>query len=188
MQFLEGGGLRVRFAFCDDRYAHEISLADGSRWIPMLASVEGSPRDEWPASPPLQSLHLERRPGNRQLALLVGMAGKNHWSMSVELDQAAARVTFDVACRTRGGAVGQLGSRYRALCPLAEPSSSRAIYVRRVAAPARLGFEICEHFGDAKLEARADIIDLIAIPPSSEQRQTVRWGYAVSRDGESCQS
>ncbi|MBI3836572.1 MAG: hypothetical protein HY288_01385 [Planctomycetia bacterium] len=80
VQLLEGGGLGVRFAFRDDRYAHEISLTDGSRWIPILMSVEGSPLDDWPASPPLQSLHLDSRPGNRQLALLVGMAGHSHWS------------------------------------------------------------------------------------------------------------
>jgi hypothetical protein len=181
-QLLEGCGIGVRFAFHEDRYSHEISLADGSRWIPILTSVEGSPMDEWPASPPLQSLHLETRQGNRQLALLVGMAGRSHWSMSVELDLATARVTFDIACRTRAGAVEHLGSRYKALQPPAEHSRRRAIFVPTAKAPMRLGIEINEHFGDARLEASADLINLIAAQPSREQPQTVRWGYAVSRD------
>jgi hypothetical protein len=182
VQLLEGGGIAVRFAFHEDRYSHEILLADGSQWIPILKSVEGSPDDEWPASPPLQSLHLETRPGNRQLALLVGMAGHSHWSMSVELDSAAARVTFDVACRTRAGAVERLGSRYKALQPLAEHGRRRAIVVPTALAPVRLAIEICEPFGDARLETNADFINLIAVPTSSAQPQTVRWGYAVSRE------
>ena len=186
VQQLEGGGLRVRFAFHDDRYAHEIALADGSQWIPVLSSVEGSPEDEWPASPPLQSLHLESRPENRQLALLVGMAGHSHWSMSVELDPAAARVTFDIACRARGGPLGHLGSRYQALHPLAEQGPRRAICIPTATAAMRLGIEICASIGDARLESQADAIHLIAEPPASGQPRTVRWGYAVTHDSDSC--
>jgi hypothetical protein len=188
VQLLEAGGLRVRFAFRDDRYTHEILLADGLQWIPILTSVEGSPLDDWPVSPPLQSLHLESRPNHRQLALLVGMAGQSHWSMSVELDPAAAGATFDIACRTRGGTVGHLGSRYKALHPLLEQGPRRAICVPAATAVVRLSLEICNHFGDARLEAESDVINLIAVPPSSDQPQTVRWGYAVSRDGYSCPS
>jgi hypothetical protein len=187
VQLLEADGLRVRFAFHEDRHTHEISLADGSRWIPILLSVEGSPEDEWPASPPLQSLHLESRPGNRQLALLVGMAGHSHWSMSVELDPAAARVTFDVACRTRGGPLGHLGNRYQALHPWAEQGPRGAICIPTTSA-ARLDIEICAHFGDARLEAKQGVIDLIAAPPANDQPRTVRWGYTVRRDSDSCPS
>lgn len=76
--------MRVRFAWRGDRYAHEVSWFDGRDWTDVLSSVEGSPLDAWPASPPLQSLHFESRPGNRELALLVGMAGKSHWSVSID--------------------------------------------------------------------------------------------------------
>jgi hypothetical protein len=188
VQLLEAGGLRVRFALHEDRYSHEISLADGSQWIPILLSVEGSPEDEWPTSPPLQSLHLESRPGNRQLALLVGMAGHSHWSMSVELDPATARVTFDVACRARGGPLGHLGSRYKALHPSAEQGPRGAICIPTATASVRLGLEICAAFGDARLDVKADVIHLIAAPPSSDQPRTVRWGYAVRRDSAACPS
>jgi hypothetical protein len=187
-QLLRVGDLGVRFRFQKDRYAHEILLANGDKWTTVLASVEGSSADDWPASPPLQSLHVESRPGNGQVALLVGMAGHSHWSMSVELDPAAARITFDVACRTRGRPLGQLGSRYKALHPWAERGPRRAICTPTATAPVHVGLEICTPFGDARVEATADVIHLIAVPPASDQPRTVRWGYTVTRDNESCPS
>jgi len=113
-QLLESDRLRVRFWFCEDRYAHEIWLAAGGNWIAVLASLEGTPQEDWPASPPLQSLHFERAGTAGQTALLVGMAGKNHWSASVELDPAGDRAHFDVACRIRDPIAHLLASTYRA--------------------------------------------------------------------------
>ena len=74
----------MQFVFREDRYAHEVWFDDGSAWVCALQSVEDSPAEAWPASPPWQSLHLESRPDQRPLALLVGMAGKNHWSASID--------------------------------------------------------------------------------------------------------
>ena len=78
----------------------------------ILESVEGTPNQNWPPSPPLQELHLESRPDGKQLALLVGMAGNSHWSMSVEFDPAAGKALFDVACRVKREP-GKLASTYR---------------------------------------------------------------------------
>ena len=78
----------------------------------LLASVEGTAAEPWPASPPFQQAHLESRPGGRQVVLLVGMAGSSHWSASVEIDPASDAALFDVACRMHGRA-DWLGSRYR---------------------------------------------------------------------------
>ncbi|HUY32922.1 MAG TPA: hypothetical protein VMV69_09085 [Pirellulales bacterium] len=132
---LEGGGLRVVFTRHADRYAHAVFRAVTARrsaskaapadpslaWAEgaLLESIEGTPDDEWPASPALKELHFEDRADGRRLALLVGMAGKSHWSLSVELDAAASRLTFDVACRLRG-APERLGSRYRFSAAAAE--------------------------------------------------------------------
>jgi hypothetical protein len=129
---LEGGGLRVVFTRQGDRYAHsvfrvndglptnkpgmgnssasttEVGFSSGL----LLESIEGTPDDDWPASPALRELHFEDRADGRRLALLVGMAGKSHWSLSVELDAAHGHLVFDVACRLRSPPV-RLGSRYR---------------------------------------------------------------------------
>jgi hypothetical protein len=39
----------------------------------------------WPSSPPLQSMTIERRDGDAMVALAVGMAGRSHWSASLQL-------------------------------------------------------------------------------------------------------
>ena len=101
-RILEAGELRVRFTWQGDRFAHEVSVLNDGSWQPALASVEGTPQDDWPPSPPFQSLHIEHREDGRTLALLVGMAGKSHWSASIEIDAEARAVLFDVACRLRG--------------------------------------------------------------------------------------
>src|SRR5947208_27348 len=95
------GRLRVRFFSAADRYAHVIELTSDGRAWPLLESVEGSADDAWPVSPALQSCNIEKLPGDRGVALLVGMAGRSHWSLAAEVVTSAegARLTFDVACR-----------------------------------------------------------------------------------------
>lgn len=123
------GRLHVRFFYRGDRYAHVISLIDapgvedsqldvsqiGRDCItPLLESMEGGPDEEWPSSPPLQSLHTQQCGHDGRVALLVGMAGRSHWSAAVTLDDSprGARVSFDMACRVHA-LPPLLGSRYR---------------------------------------------------------------------------
>lgn len=108
---LEMPGMRFELLHRGDRFGHRIWTVDARRDVLLLTSQEGTPDDPWPPSPPLQELHLESRPGGKELALLVGMAGHSHWSLSAELDAAAGTLTLDVACRVRDRA-GPLGSRY----------------------------------------------------------------------------
>jgi hypothetical protein len=111
-ELLQAGRLRVRFTWRGDRYAHEICLLRGGAWECVLKSVEGTPDEAWPASPPFQSLHVAPRGEGRQVALLVGMAGKSHWSASVELDAAREQARFEVACRVPAAVQGGPQSCY----------------------------------------------------------------------------
>lgn len=77
----------------------------------LLESVEGGGDDPWPPSPPLQELHIERQAVGREVALLVGRAGRSHWSLSVEAFE--NRLVLDAACRLSTDAEW-LGSSYRA--------------------------------------------------------------------------
>jgi hypothetical protein len=116
----DGTRLRIEFTWRGDRYGHVISMLDpGGQSQPLLESVEGSSDDPWPPSPPLQSLSIETLPDDRSAALLVGMAGRSHWSASIEPDREAPALVFDVACRHPERSVS-LGSRYRHVSAAAE--------------------------------------------------------------------
>lgn len=121
---LEADGLRVVFFRQVDRYAHRIECFDAARseWIADGESLEGSPDDDWPPSPPFQQLHVEERPTGR-VVLLIGMAGRTHWSAAVEAAADKKSITFDVAARVQTMPT-RLGSAYQNLregAALAQP-------------------------------------------------------------------
>ncbi|HEX5446093.1 MAG TPA: hypothetical protein VFW87_19860 [Pirellulales bacterium] len=157
---LEAGGIRVRFAWLGDRYAHEILLREPFGWRAVLASVEGSPEDDWPASPPFQSLEIEPR-GGQPVALLVGMAGKSHWSASVSIVPDSPCVHFDVAVRVRASEVGPLGSAYRAM----DVSQAQLELPNECA-----GISIVREPGNVRVSVAA---------PHAAAARTIRWAYRV---------
>ncbi|HVX15672.1 MAG TPA: hypothetical protein VHC22_31085 [Pirellulales bacterium] len=109
---LTAAGLRIEFWRSADRYRHEVVARGDGPDHRLLASIEGSAEEEWPASPPLQELHVEQRGAGKWVALLVGRAGRSHWSLSVEGAESEPTLLFDVACRS-AGAGDELTSRYR---------------------------------------------------------------------------
>ena len=177
--WLEGGGLGVRFFRRDDRVAHEIGLAVSGGWTVVLASCEGSAEDEWPPSPPLQPVHIAAREGNRQVALLVGMAGKSHWSASIELDPTLGSLVFDVACRRRPGDLGPLESRYRLLRPPREFNHERAVFDG--AGAQRLIIECSDASESSRISTDAEELRVLptAVQPGVTA-QTVRWAYRIA--------
>ena len=110
----DGDSLRVDLFWQHDRYSHRIVAVLSGREIPVIESVDGTDKDAWPPSPPLQQLSIEELAPGRQVALLVGMAGKSHWSVSIEPQPEQRGFVFDVACRSRDVA-HWLGSTYRGL-------------------------------------------------------------------------
>lgn len=109
----DGRILRIEMCRRGDRYGHLMSVVETDGHIePLLESVEGTASDAWPTSPPLQSLSIEEIAPGRRAALLVGMAGRSHWSASIESVAGDAAFVFDLACRT-SEASPRLGSSYR---------------------------------------------------------------------------
>lgn len=106
----------VEFLREADRYRHEVLVRKNASWNVVFASIEGAPDDEWPHSPPLQELHVEQRAAGSEVALLVGRAGRSHWSLSVEADIARGALVFDVACRS-SSAANRLQSSYLLIAP-----------------------------------------------------------------------
>ncbi len=107
----DGNGLRVVFYLNNDRWAHTVKIISGSQEFQAIESIEGSDADEWPPSPPLQEWNQHAGEVGAAL-LLLGMAGRCHWSLSVEADPHDGALIFDAACRTTGVPVF-LGSSYR---------------------------------------------------------------------------
>ena len=108
MRSVEFGLYRVDFVPSGDRIAHVIYVREPRTanlaerpWIELLRSVESAADVAWPDSPPLQELHVEDR-GGQPVALLVGRAGKSHWSASFGCEAAEGgqqELVIDIACR-----------------------------------------------------------------------------------------
>ncbi len=97
-----------------DRTAHRVGHieVEGTRVLEheLASSVEGTPSDPWPPSPPVQQTHCQQMAGMRTVWMGLGMAGRSHWSCSIE---ATGRgLEFDCACRV-AGEPAWLGSTYR---------------------------------------------------------------------------
>jgi hypothetical protein len=120
-----GGRLALQFERRGDRWSQRIDCLHSTQRWPCLESVDTSGLDQakggvtsdstnqgWPLSPPLQQLLIEDRGAAGRVALMVGMAGRSHWSMSVEPVAGRAAFRFDVACRVQA-VPGWLGSCWR---------------------------------------------------------------------------
>lgn len=197
-------GLRVRFSYLGDRFGHTVELLTAAGTTPVLVSrdsenveadgaqaetpwndaeTRSTGTDEWPPSPPLQQLSLERNSRGERVALLLGMAGRSHWSLSVEPDAASspsAGFTFDVACRP-AGVPGWLGSGYQS------PGLFRWLAPSRLAVVFQATELLLEGLAVADFAAPQ-----VQLPPGGvlvvPQRQeiptpTVRWKYRVSWSG-----
>jgi hypothetical protein len=171
---IEGGLWRVRFVRQHDRYGHLIDVRVAGHYQAVLESIEGTADDSWPASPPLQDVHREERTGG-VVALLVGKAGRSHWSLSIELNIAAGSMVFDAACRVSEQPAG-LGSTYRLLQPPADWSL------------ANCGFGVAIEPGvgvsEVRLQREAGKVLLAAeaaYAGGAGGSQTIRWGYCLVR-------
>lgn len=171
----EGLGLQVRFSWHQDRHCHTISLLVDGRAVPVLESLEGTSIEDWPPSPPLQQLSVEELRPQTQVALLVGMAGKSHWSMSVEPAGDRAAFVFDVACRARD-AVEQLGSGYRLL---AEGITTDGNHDGIITVEGRSLQLRCDRAGPTVATLRQDSLDLRIEPATIIAGGTTRWRYRI---------
>jgi|GEM_PF-3199226 len=82
------GGLLLRCERIIDRFQKTVLWADenGIETV-VLQSVEGTAAEDFPASPPIQQIHIQEING-APVMLGVGMAGRGHWSASIMLDNA----------------------------------------------------------------------------------------------------
>lgn len=182
---LSTGGFRVQFSRVGDRYAHAIYLLDGDTEICVLESTEGDSNDIWPPSPPLQALEFEKWTDGRRLALLVGMAGRNHWSVSAELDPELDQVICDVACRlqeepTPTSEPGKLRSSYRVHGEMELDPTNHLVLVHVPEGGCELRVEPVDA-APVDFTIEGDSLVLTPRPDSGDLPRTARWKYVIRR-------
>ncbi|HJT36328.1 MAG TPA: hypothetical protein VJ783_30175 [Pirellulales bacterium] len=168
LTLLEAGLPSIEFRRISDRYSHQIFTGQGGQRRLLLESVEGGGDDPWPPSPPLQELHIERQADGRQVALLVGRAGRSHWSLSVEAFE--NRLVFDAACRLSAEAEW-LGSSYRAPTG-AEISNDGATFAGGL-------LRILSATGEGTIISDYGVVRIHAERQAATGPRTVRWQYAI---------
>lgn len=89
----------LAFEWAEDRYLHRWRFAEAGNEL-TITSHESNSSTLWPASPPLQQIHLQNFGDGRQVIFGVGMAGRGHWSASFTLVPALASWIVELACRS----------------------------------------------------------------------------------------
>ncbi|MDP7019253.1 MAG: hypothetical protein QGG36_25875 [Pirellulaceae bacterium] len=170
----KGVGLVVEFSRTADRVAHAVFAQRGDDRELLFQSVEGEDDDGWPSSPPFQEADMVDHLAEPAL-LLVGMAGKSHWSGSVEVESARRALVFDVACRVVG-VKPRIGSEYVAPANHAQETSGEGI----VFTSELLGVSGHLSGRTGNITAQRSSRENCRIDVNAAYRpdpQTVRWGY-----------
>lgn len=173
-----GHVLRLVLEQATDRVAHRIEVLDSdSHVLAELRSIEGTSAEDWPPSPPLQSCSLQEiRPG-QTAAFLVGMAGKTHWSASIEAAPREGALVFDFACRVQSKPQG-LGTSY------AMHSASSEAVAHFQLSPAGIAVHVIRtdvgnHHADSFQASEQPLCLVCPDAPPAKFPATMRWRYRI---------
>jgi hypothetical protein len=178
----QGSGLRAVFykpRLSPDRFGHVIAVVNyderGKEHARnLILSMEGDFND-WPISPPLQSLAIENRQAG-DVALLVGMAGQNHWSASVEAIPGQKRLTFDLACRVSMESAARLTSTYLA----SFPATPRPNQIELATDSAEENKIVIRHENSlSPIISSSGITSAITLHVAGGLKNPIRWRYEV---------
>lgn len=165
-------GWRLEFYLNAGRVAHVVHRLTAGRFVELIRSLEGPEQHVWPVSPPFQELHVQQPTCGVQAALLVGRAGRSHWSASIELVEAVDLVRFDVACRIHEQPAW-LGS-----CYLLNQAWRLADRTLLLAGETMLVAELLD-VEEALGPGTPAILRLAASQAAAPYPQTVRWQYSL---------
>ncbi|MBC8352738.1 MAG: hypothetical protein H8E66_12150 [Planctomycetes bacterium] len=171
----DGLGLQVQFFWHQDRHCHTISLLVDDRRIPVFESVEGSNVEDWPPSPALQQLSVEELRPDTLVGLLVGMAGKSHYSISIEPTSGRAAFVFDVACRS-SEPPEQLGSGYLLVAHGLTPDGDHDAII---SVEGRTMVIRCDRDGETTAKIKDDQLGTRIEPAMINSGGTTRWRYTI---------
>ncbi len=165
----------LSFHWRNDRYEHRLVLIDGDLRSVLLASCEGADQEFWPPSPALQQLTVHQDGRGRPCVLLLGMAGKSHWSLSVAQDKGA--LLFDAACRVQERPA-RLGSSYRVTRPSRWSPAGR-LHVPVEHATLEVVVDAAPEDGVARRKAGDGGLAITPLAEIKEVPATIRWHYQM---------
>lgn len=174
------GRLRGVFVRRDDRWGHRLEWCiEGGRSTPLLESVEGSPGELASPSPPVQEIQMHQSPDGLAAALGVGMAGRNHWSLTVTPACRAHRnplddwLAFGLACRVRER-VPELQSAYRIIPPM-----QLTQWDARTVEIVGTGLRLRVHSAERLVATEGGLVIVVATEPSRPTPYTQNWSYEI---------
>jgi hypothetical protein len=180
-----GERLQVRFDWIGDRYEHSVLAHCGDGSVVALRSAEGTSLESWPASPPLQQLSFLDLPDSRRVALLVGMAGQSHWSLSVT--SGPDELVFEAACRVNKRPE-RLCSEYREMAARLRQDANSARF-GLFEGKCELSVSLLHPNGSSRIITSGDRTAVVcrdAPPgvqtttgPTSDRPATMRWDYRI---------
>lgn len=81
------------------RFGHQIRVRGPDDWMEVISTIEDEGIDDWPSSPPIQQTAVHGA-ADAPIWFGLGMAGRSHWSASIEPTERGIRIEF--ACRVVG--------------------------------------------------------------------------------------
>ena len=109
------------------------------------------------------------------------MAGRSHWSASVELDPHSGSLTFDMACRVRAAERGWLGSSYIAIYSQRAVDDRHVIFADDETPNVGIDLAICDD-SEACLAADAEGVTISPAEMwATGHHSMCVWAYRISR-------
>lgn len=93
--------LRLIFERAADRWRHIVDVFANDDWLTVLTSVEGTPSETLPPSPPFQELRLEQLDDITHEFQLFGRGAGHVYSAAVRVDGVAASIDCDLCVKPR---------------------------------------------------------------------------------------
>lgn len=180
---VDAGRVRAVFERHGDRWSHTIEFTSDNREpLVIMKAIEGTPEEEWPASPAIQELHCQTQSDGTVAAMGVGMAGRSHWSLScralfTDKQRTVGVLHFDMACRVKER-FQRLGSSYRILPEATAHEFKNGLHYRAQLAEWMIAGN-AECIRDANQTVH---IDVLGITDDAAPR-TVSWGYLIDPRG-----
>jgi len=156
----------------------------GETPIRVMISCEGTPLDVWPSSSPFQQIVREEIGTEKKLVLLaVGMAGKTHWSGTIEGDGMTEAIAMDFAARVSAtpdflGSTYVVDDAWKIETQSQSDSNNQSVVLKHKQLHVQL---VLDSIGPHLVTIDGNRITLAfqAEFPATKRSQTLRWRYVL---------